>query len=747
MKLRNQLLVAFLLLSVLPLTTVVIFTYLSSQRALQQAYEAEAAVAASDLQERLDDVTEDLGSRFARAATDSFLAALEREDEGKAGTLLGDAILREFGDSADLLDRVEIVPAPRPAPAPPAPPGAPPVRAAPPEAPRVFAFRIEELIDPESAAELEKLEELGQLGGLGAFGRIVELSVGLALEATEASLEEVARQAEEGEISEEERAEIRAEIERARAEALEGLAESRRALREETLAEREAREEERAERQREESERRAEAARIAEEIRTEAARERVEERRALREEIRARREEREAEHGDSGHLSTVEVPLLEEGRVVGSLRGKLRAHEILERVFARSGETDEIPFAVDADGQVYASDDEDQALLEGLPLAGETGVTTWDQEWVIARNRDESSGLVVGIVRPLGESLHALRRTAVWNFVLGQGMVGLAVLAILFLSGRMTRQVRAVTAGAERIAQGDLQTRVPVRSRNELGQLARAFNRMAEDLSLQQQRLVAEEMRRRENELEQKMLRDEYDRKSTELEEARRFQFSLLPKDLPDVPGLDVAVHMRTAAEVGGDYYDFREEGGDLLVAIGDATGHGARAGTMVTILKSLFAAQSVGELPEFLQRADETVRGMNLGRMAMAFALARFAGRSLTVASAGMPPVLVRRAATGDVEDLSIPGTPLGSLAFDYRQVTIELEAGDTVLFMSDGFAELTNVRGETLGYERAAAVLASAGGGPPEEVLAALLGAGDRWTDGEPLDDDVTFLVFRVE
>ena len=64
---------------------------------------------------------------------------------------------------------------------------------------------------------------------------------------------------------------------------------------------------------------------------------------------------------------------------------------------------------------------------------------------------------------------------------------------------------------------------------------------------------------------------------------------SLLPSTVPELPDLHVAVYLKTATEVGGDYYDFSEEAdGTLTVAIGDATGHGLRAGIMVAVAKSL---------------------------------------------------------------------------------------------------------------------------------------------------------------
>lgn len=96
---------------------------------------------------------------------------------------------------------------------------------------------------------------------------------------------------------------------------------------------------------------------------------------------------------------------------------------------------------------------------------------------------------------------------------------------------------------------------------------------------------------RRNAELELNAERDriENGRKTKELEEARNLQLSLLPKNIPELSEYEIAVYMDTATEVGGDYYDFNVKDDILTVAIGDATGHGLNAGTVVTATKALF--------------------------------------------------------------------------------------------------------------------------------------------------------------
>jgi serine phosphatase RsbU (regulator of sigma subunit) len=445
------------------------------------------------------------------------------------------------------------------------------------------------------------------------------------------------------------------------------------------------------------------------------------------------------------------VPVRKEGEVVGQLTARVSPEEVIQRVLGTTEDGSEVPFAIDREGNVYTRSTEEKAVLDRLGIAQRIrnnlslkGIGGW----IVSTSTDPQSGLRIGVARPVGENLDDLRRTAARNFALGLGLIAFALIGIAPLSNHLTRDVKLVTDGAERIAHGDLMTRLPVKTKNELGQLARAFNRMAEDLSINQQKLLEQERARKEQELQQRLMAVEYERKTTELEDARRFQLSMLPKEVPHHPAYGVAVFIQTATEVGGDYYDFHLTGDVLSVTIGDATGHGAKAGTMVTVVKTLFAAHSGSASPaSFLGRAAETIKRMELGRMAMALSLGLFEGKRLTLASAGMPPALVHRAASGSVEEIAHSATPLGTLGTEYSDTSVDLASGDTVLFLTDGFPELMNDAGQQLGYAATIDVFAEAAkAATANDVIAALAAAARRWHGDAPPNDDVTFVVVRL-
>jgi serine phosphatase RsbU (regulator of sigma subunit) len=223
------------------------------------------------------------------------------------------------------------------------------------------------------------------------------------------------------------------------------------------------------------------------------------------------------------------------------------------------------------------------------------------------------------------------------------------------------------------------------------------------------ERTLKQERRAKEEEISRKILEADNKRKTQELEEARSLQLSMLPRDIPRLPHLDIEAYMKTASEVGGDYYDFKlTRDGQLLIALGDATGHGMKAGTMVGITKGLFGSlDQVSDLIAFFNRSTEVIRRMNLGNLYMALLLAAVENHHLTIASAGMPPVLIFRHQNKELEIIELKGMPLGAhVDFPYQQKKIQIHAGDTILMMSDGFPELFNEQKEIFDYPQVSKV-----------------------------------------
>jgi serine phosphatase RsbU (regulator of sigma subunit) len=251
-------------------------------------------------------------------------------------------------------------------------------------------------------------------------------------------------------------------------------------------------------------------------------------------------------------------------------------------------------------------------------------------------------------------------------------------------------------------------------------------------------------------ETQARLIQADNDRKTKELEEARQLQLSMLPKEIPELPHLDIAVYMKTATEVGGDYYDFSTKyDGSLNIAVGDATGHGMQAGTLVTIIKGLFTSEaSKRGILEFFSDASRTIKDINMGRLMMAFSLIKLNGKNLEYSGAGMPPMYIYRKESNKIDEIDMQGMPLGAMKnFKYNLYETELIYGDCVLLLSDGYPELANDDNEQIGYERLQNQLLKMANKKPEEIIEYFKNFGSEWVNGKEPDDDVTFVVVKVK
>jgi serine phosphatase RsbU (regulator of sigma subunit) len=257
-------------------------------------------------------------------------------------------------------------------------------------------------------------------------------------------------------------------------------------------------------------------------------------------------------------------------------------------------------------------------------------------------------------------------------------------------------------------------------------------------------------LRIKATEAEKRTLQVENERKTKELEEARQLQLSMLPKELPKLSHLEIAAFMRTATEVGGDYYDFiLQEDGVLNVAFGDATGHGLQAGTMVTLMKGFFTADSskLG-LQEFLSHCSKVIKEIRLGRILMSFTYLKIDGYKIQFTSAGMPPVFYYHKAENIVEEILIQGMPLGAMRnATYKFVERDISSGDVILLLTDGLAEQTNNEEIMFDYSRVKNSFYQIADSSPDDIIKKLIEIGDKWMNGRPQDDDITFVVIKVK
>lgn len=223
---------------------------------------------------------------------------------------------------------------------------------------------------------------------------------------------------------------------------------------------------------------------------------------------------------------------------------------------------------------------------------------------------------------------------------------------------------------------------------------------------------------------------------------AQTLQQSLLPSELPAVPGWEIAALYRPAEveqpiEVGGDFYEVIETGGGCLALIGDVTGHGVAAAAVTSLMRhgARFASRLEPDPVAILRRLDDELRRRSGSAMCTALCAALHDG-SLVMCSAGHPPALIVDRA-GTVIEAPAPGPLLGAFADGtWHQERIPASSGELVLMYTDG---VTETMGDTdrFGPRRLRQLLSEHAGASPEQLLAALDEALQEFQDGAPTDD----------
>jgi serine phosphatase RsbU (regulator of sigma subunit) len=230
---------------------------------------------------------------------------------------------------------------------------------------------------------------------------------------------------------------------------------------------------------------------------------------------------------------------------------------------------------------------------------------------------------------------------------------------------------------------------------------------------------------------------------------AETLQQSLLPAELPEIPGWEIASLYSPAEsgqriEVGGDFYEIFEAAPASVVIIGDVTGKGVQAATLTTLMRygTRFASRLEPEPSSILRRLDEELRRRGTDELCTAICAALHDER-IVISSAGHPPALLLRS-SGEVVELPVNGPILG--AFDdgeWRDDAISVEPDELLLLYTDGVTETRGVA-ERFGLGRLSQLLSENAGATPERVLERLESVLEEFRDGSR-KDDVAALAMR--
>lgn len=368
-----------------------------------------------------------------------------------------------------------------------------------------------------------------------------------------------------------------------------------------------------------------------------------------------------------------------------------------------------------------------------LVLDDEPWVWTWE------RLSDGSTNVLVGISLAAADRAAdevaaeigvTIDDTVRQNLGIGLGAMLALVVVGFFGSRSITRPISDLASTASAIADGDLDARAEVRSRDELGSLAESFNSMVPKL---RDRLHVREA----------------------LELAREVQQNLLPASAPVIPGFDVAARSVYCDETGGDYFDFFDLSdiapGKHAVVVGDVTGHGIAAALLMTTARALLHARVTesDEMAGVIGRVNANLaRDARSGQfMTLFYLLLDAETRHARWVSAGHDAAIVFDSGTGEFNEYPGHDIPLGiEGAWVFNEASEQLPARAIAVIGTDGIWEARSPDGEMYGKDRFRETIRRHAEHTSDEIADAILADVTAFRAGGDQADDITVVILKT-
>ncbi|MCE5300776.1 MAG: SpoIIE family protein phosphatase [Spirochaetia bacterium] len=370
--------------------------------------------------------------------------------------------------------------------------------------------------------------------------------------------------------------------------------------------------------------------------------------------------------------------------------------------------------------------------------------------------RDDSGGKFIDFARPvvsggkvkIGE-IHvamsyeviedALRRAYFKIFLITLVVLVLSVIASIITAGRLTGPIEALAKGAGIVGRGDLDHRIIIKNKNELGMLAGTFNSMTDGLKKAQE--AALEKRAMEK----------------ELEIAREIQLSLIPQKMPRIKRYEITSYYQAARTVGGDYYDvipLADNKSGFGIVMADVSGKGVPAALVMAMASSLLRAQAAKTpdprecVVEFNRELFKRIRkGMFL---TVFYGILDITENTLEFVSAAHNETIIYRKKTGQVDLMAPRGFPagIGEAGMLEQQLVREktqIDAGDKIIVYTDGVFEAINESRQQMGMEKFVEVVKKNGDKTGAQMKESINRAISDFTGDFEQFDDIAFLIIE--
>jgi serine phosphatase RsbU (regulator of sigma subunit) len=245
-----------------------------------------------------------------------------------------------------------------------------------------------------------------------------------------------------------------------------------------------------------------------------------------------------------------------------------------------------------------------------------------------------------------------------------------------------------------------------------------------------------------------------HEKMSKDLKKARQVQESLLPENLPDLPGWDLAVALKSAGETSGDFYDYiLLPDGKIGLSIADVTDKGTSAALFMALSRSLWRTYA----PDYPDHPEKTMQATNQRILAdthgglfitLFYGILDPKSGEFTYCSAGHHPVYWIQARDGNMQQLARTGVPLGVLDdVTWDQGRIQLEQGDILVLYTDGITDAMNEKEQFFGEKRFQDLIHRHYRKSVKDLHGLLLNEVQEWIGQTQQYDDITLMVIGRE
>ena len=335
------------------------------------------------------------------------------------------------------------------------------------------------------------------------------------------------------------------------------------------------------------------------------------------------------------------------------------------------------------------------------------------------------------MIAPGEKVLAPIVKFRLYYLLSGAGFIVLILLLIRLVAGRAVSSIKESSNAAEIIAGGDFGKPLPVKTRDEVGELTRSFNTMMLQL-------------------------EERIRIKQALDVAMEVQQNLLPLEMPKIPGLDIAGKSIYCDQTGGDFYAFlqirRQQADRIGIAVGDVSGHGVSAALLMATVRA-FIKSKVMQLDSLAENIASVNRLItqdtgDTGQFATLFyAEILPAENVLRWVRAGHDPALFYDPALDKFKELWGKGIALGvDPDSDYQENFVrKLSSGQILVIGTDGIWEARNQIGEMFGRERLKDLIRKNAAYSSDGISASIIDAIKTFQGSARQEDDITLLVIK--